>query len=101
MPSTLPAALRSLNPDGRLLSATRGPRLFAHGFLAVVLVLNLHHDLPTSDARVGLHLTLILPGDTVLSLAVTALADRLGRLRLLIPGAVPSGFPSGRNIVDL
>jgi len=100
MPSTLPAALRSLNPDGRLLSATRGPRLFAHGFLAVVLVLNLH-DLPTSDARVGLHLTLILPGDMVLSLAVTALADRLGRLRLLIPGAVPSGFPSGRNIVDL
>ncbi len=61
------AALRSLNGDGRLLFATRITRLFAYGFLSVVLVLFLK-EAGLSDPQAGLLLTLTLAGDTLISL---------------------------------
>src|SRR5512139_3487464 len=73
--------------DGRLLFVTRMARLFAYGFLAVVLVLYLA-QIGLSEASIGLLLTLTLIGDTVISLGLTTRADRLGRRRTLIVGTL-------------
>ena len=78
-------ALRSLDPDGRLLFATRFVRLFAYGALSVVLVLYLV-GLGLSEADTGVLLTATLLGDTLVSLYLTTQADRIGRRRMLIIG---------------
>ncbi len=72
--------------DVALLFATRSVRLFAYGFLAVVLVLYLS-GAGLSEGRIGLLLTLTLLGDTALSLWITTHADRIGRRRMLLAGA--------------
>lgn len=77
----------ALNNDVRLLFATRIVRLFAYGFLSVVLLLYLR-QLGLSDNRTGLLLTLTLAGDTVISLAITTTADRIGRKSMLLCGSV-------------
>jgi MFS family permease len=77
------AALRALSADGRLLLATRLVRLFAFGFLAVVLALYLA-ALGLREAEIGLLLTLTLAGDAALCLLIASLADRLGRRRMLL-----------------
>ncbi len=73
--------------DVATLFATRGLRLFAYGALSVVLVLHLAAAGLTPE-RVGLLLTLTLLGDTAVSLVVTTRADRAGRRRMLVLGAV-------------
>jgi MFS family permease len=73
-------------PDVRLLFATRTLRLFAYGFLSLILGLYLAR-LGLSDRRIGLLLTMTLLGDTAMSLWITVNADRLGRKRMLIAGA--------------
>lgn len=78
--------LADLTADGRLLFATRIARLFAYGFLSIVLALYLA-ELGLSEARIGLLLTLTLLGDAALSLWITTSADRLGRRRMLVLGA--------------
>ena len=78
---------RAVSPDVRLLFVTRVTRLFAYGVLSVVLVLYLA-ELGLSDARIGILLTLTLIGDTAVSLWLTTRADRIGRRRMLIVGAV-------------
>jgi MFS family permease len=78
--------LRSLNPDGRLLFSTRMARLFAYGFLSVVLALYLH-ALNFTDTQIGLLLSLTLVGDTIISLWITTNADRIGRRKMLMAGA--------------
>ena len=79
--------LRSaLTPDARLLFATRVVRLFAYGFLSVVLVLYLEQA-GLSTPQIGLLLTLTLVGDTLISLYMTTTADRIGRRRMLLLGA--------------
>ncbi len=77
---------RLLSRDGRRLFLTRLARLFAYGFVSVVLVLYLV-SAGLSEARVGLLLTLTLLGDTAISLALTTSADAFGRRRTLIVGA--------------
>jgi MFS family permease len=79
-------ALRTLAPDGRLLIVTRLVRMFAFGFLSVVLGLYLA-ALDLTDQQIGVWLTLMLVGDAVLSLAMATMADRLGRQRMLVAGA--------------
>ena len=91
-------ANRTLTPDGRLLFVTRCVRLFAYGFLAVVLVLYLR-EVRLSEGRVGVLLTLILLGDTGLSLWLTTAADRLGRRRMLLAGSVLMALAGGLKIV--
>ena len=76
-----------LTRDGRLLFITRSLRLFAYGALAVILVVYLT-SLGLSASQTGLLLTLTLVGDTVVSLYLTTRADRLGRRRMLILGAL-------------
>lgn len=85
---TLPerSVLHALSPDARLLFVTRVTRLFAYGFLSVVLVLYLA-TLGFGDGQVGLLLTLTLLGDTAISFWLTTRADRLGRRRVLLVGA--------------
>ena len=78
---------QSLTPDGRLLFAARSLRLFAYGFLAVVLALYLE-SIGLSDRDVGLLLSLTLLGDTVISLWITTTADYWGRRRMLLTGAL-------------
>ena len=74
----LPRTFSSLTRDGRLLFTTRVARLFAYGFLSVVLVLYLA-EVGLSEARIGVLLTLTLIGDTAISLWMTTSADRIGR----------------------
>src|SRR6266446_8249372 len=84
---SLPTALRTLTRDGWLLFFTRFIRLFAYGSLSVVLVFYLI-SLGLSDSQTGLLLTLTLVGDTIVSLYLTTRADRIGRRRMLIVGAI-------------
>jgi MFS family permease len=75
-----------LSLDGYILFSTRILRLFAYGFLSVILGLYLS-QLGLSEINIGLLLTLTLLGDTVISLWITTNADRIGRQRMLIAGA--------------
>src|SRR6266705_6805376 len=84
---SIPTALRTLTRDGWLLFLTRFVRLFAYGSLSVVLVFYLI-SLGLSESQTGLLLTLTLVGDTVVSLYLTTRADRIGRKRMLIIGAI-------------
>lgn len=78
--------MQKLTPDGYLLFGTRLARLFAYGFLSVVLVLYLD-QVGLSTTQIGLLLTLTLLGDTLISLWITTQADRIGRKRMLLAGA--------------
>jgi len=73
--------------DGRLLFLTRFTRLFAYGALSVVLVLYLT-GIGLSESQIGILLTLTLIGDTLVSLFLTTRADRIGRRKMLIIGAL-------------
>jgi MFS family permease len=90
---TLPElqAFRTLTADGRLLMLTRVVRLVAYGCLSVVFALYLA-ALGLTDQQIGLVLTLTLIGDAVLSLWIAAVADRLGRRRMLMLGAGLGGL---------
>jgi MFS family permease len=81
------AAIRNLSPDGKLLFLTRFTRLFAYGALSVILVLYLT-GLGLSESKTGMLLTSTLAGDTAVSLYLTTQADRIGRRRVLIAGAL-------------
>jgi MFS family permease len=79
--------LRQLTRDAWLLFVTRFLRLFAYGALSVVLVFYLV-GLGIGEAQTGLLLTATLVGDTLVSLYLTTRADRIGRRRMLMIGAV-------------
>lgn len=76
-----------LTRDGWLLFATRCSRMFAYGLLSVVLMLYLV-EVGLKEWEIGLLFSLTLVGDTVISLWLTTTADRLGRRRTLIVGAI-------------
>src|SRR5437588_1737781 len=91
--------------DARLLFITRFTRLFAYGALSVVLVIYLT-QLGLADSQTGMLLTFTLLGDTVISLWLTTRADRFGRRRTLIIGALLMAgagvvFASTRNLLAL
>jgi MFS family permease len=87
MNNLIPAALKALTRDGWLLFVTRFARLFAYGSLSVILVFYLV-GLGLTEVQSGLVLTLTLAGDVVVSLFLTTRADRIGRRRMLIIGAI-------------
>lgn len=78
--------LRTLPPDGRILFSTRIIRLFAYGFLSVVLALYLV-SAGFSKQEIGRLITWTLLGDVIVTLAISTTADRLGRRRMLQVGA--------------
>jgi MFS family permease len=70
-----------------VLFTTRIARLFAYGFLSVVLALYLV-EIGLDEKEIGLLFTLTLAGDAGISLWLTTTADQLGRRRALIIGAL-------------
>jgi MFS family permease len=73
--------------DTLLLFATRGLRMFSFGSVGVVFAVYLH-ELGFSDQRIGVLLTLTLLGDSVISLAITIFADRVGKWRMQLLGCM-------------
>src|SRR5512140_3807605 len=69
------------------LFTTRIVRLFCYGFLSVILALYLV-EAGLTEEQVGLLFTLPLAGDAGISLWLTTSADRIGRKRTLIAGAL-------------
>src|SRR5260370_1540058 len=101
----IPIALKALTRDGWLLFLTRFARFFAYGSLSVILVFYLV-GLGLTEAQSGLVLTLTLAGDVVVSLLLTTQADRIGRRRMLVIGAILMAtaglaFASTRNLFFL
>src|SRR6267154_4071505 len=101
----IPVSLRALPRDGIVLFLTRFLRLFAYGALSVVLVFYLV-SLGLTEAQVGLLLTLTLAGDIAISFLLTTRADRIGRRRMLIVGAILMAgagvaFASTKNLLFL
>jgi len=76
-----------MNRDVVTLFVTRGARLFAYGFLSVILALHLD-AIGLSKGQIGLLFTLALVGDAMLSFYITTSADRIGRRRMLVAGAL-------------
>ena len=72
--------------DTKLLCLQRFIRLLAYGGSTLILALFLS-SVGTSDARIGLFMTLTLLGDVVISFILTLVADGLGRRRILMLGA--------------
>jgi len=83
----MPMALKALTRDAWLLFVTRFARLFAYGSLSVILDFYLL-GLGLTEVQSGLVLTLTLAGDVVVSLLLTTRADRVGRRRMLVIGAI-------------
>src|SRR3972149_2135245 len=73
--------------DITLLFSTRIIRLFCYGFLSVVLALYLS-EAGLTEGQIGLLFTLTLAGDALISLWLTTSADRFGRKRTLMIGAL-------------
>ena len=76
-----------MNRNIVLLFATRTLRLFGYGFLSVVLALYLSES-GFSDILMGVLFSLTLVGDAGISLLLTTTADRFGRKKTLIIGAL-------------
>lgn len=72
--------------DIRLLFAARIVRLFAYGFVSVVLALYLAAR-GLGEFGIGLLLSATLLGDAAITLWLTTIADRFGRRRTLLVGA--------------
>jgi len=70
-----------------ILFSTRIIRLFCYGFLSVILALYLA-EIGLTEKQIGLLFTLTLVGDALISLWLTTSADRFGRKRTLVLGAL-------------
>ncbi|MDD2811265.1 MFS transporter, partial [Rhodoferax sp.] len=73
--------------DFKILFATRVIRLFCYGFLSLILALYLA-QVGLTGAQIGLLFSLTLAGDAAVSLWLTTSADRFGRRRTLLIGAL-------------
>jgi len=73
--------------DAVTLFSTRIIRLFCYGFLSVILALYLI-QVGLDEKQIGLLFSLTLAGDAGVSLWLTTSADRFGRKRTLIIGAL-------------
>src|SRR5258706_624852 len=76
-----------LSRDGRLLFASCAVRTFAYGFLSAIL--GLHLDaIGLIATAIGWVFTAALAGGAVMTILITAIADRFGRKLLLMVGAM-------------
>jgi MFS family permease len=73
--------------DFGLLFATRFARMFAYGLVSIILVLYLTR-IGFDEKASGLLLSLTLAGDMLISLWMTTRADRIGRRKMLLVGAL-------------
>ncbi|WPH00755.1 Hypothetical protein R9X50_00358500 [Acrodontium crateriforme] len=79
--------LANSSKDVYILLLTRFIRMFAYGSSTLILALYFA-ALGHSDTKIGLFMTLTLIGDVGISLALTFVADSLGRRNILIMGAL-------------
>ena len=91
--------------DIPLLFTTRILRLFCYGFLSVILALYLI-ETGLTETQIGLLFTFTLIGDAGISLWLTTSADRVGRKKVLVVGAILMagaglGFVLTRNYILL
>ncbi len=91
--------------DVRRLFVARTVRMFAYGLISVVLALYLA-ELGLGEQQIGLLFTLTLAGDVAVTLAITSVADRVGRRRMLFAGAflmlgAGAVFAATRNVMLL
>ena len=70
-----------------ILFSTRIIRLFCYGFLSVILALYLT-ETGLTETQIGVLFTLTLIGDAGISLWLTTSADRVGRKKTLLVGAL-------------
>ncbi len=89
-----PNVMNRPRTDFVLLFSTRILRLFAYGFLSVILALYLA-DVGLDEKEIGLLFSLTLLGDAAVSFWLTTQADRLGRRATLIAGAVLMALSGG------
>jgi MFS family permease len=99
------SSLREQRTDAHVLMATRVLRSFGDGFVSVVLARYLS-ELDFSGFQIGLIATATLLGTSAATLLVGALADRLGRRRVLLAAAVLMcgtgvGFATSSEFVPL
>lgn len=80
-------ALLGASRDVYILYLTRFFRMLAYGSSALILALYLS-ALGHSDEKIGLFMTVTLVGDVLISVALTLVADSLGRRRIMLLGAV-------------
>lgn len=95
--------MTGLQNNIRILFSTRIIRLFCYGFLSVILALYLAGT-GFTEGQIGLLFTVTLIGDAGISLWLTTSADRFGRKRTLLLGALlmagaGTAFLLTRNIV--
>ena len=83
--------LSNSSRDIYLLLLTRFIRMTAYGSSTLILAL-FFSALDFSDTQIGLFMSLTLIGDVLISLALTLVADGLGRRRILILGALLMTF---------
>ena len=76
-----------MSPDVFILIGARALRMFAYGFLSVILALYLT-DIGFSETQTGVTFTVALAGGTLITTGVSLLADRWGRRRALMLFAV-------------
>lgn len=79
--------MQKISRDIPLLFSTRIIRLFCYGFLSVILALYLA-EAGLAEGQIGFLFSFTLLGDAAISLWLTTSADRLGRKRTLILGAL-------------
>lgn len=90
-PASVPTRL---SRDGWLLFATCAVRTFAYGFLSLILALYLS-ELGLNDGSIGAIFTAALLGGAGMTILLTAFADRVGRRRVLMLGAVLMAVAGG------
>ncbi len=73
--------------DIYILFVVRTLRMFAYGFLSVILLLYLS-QIGLSEYQIGSLITFTLAGDAIISLWITTHADKYSRKKMLIAGAV-------------
>jgi MFS family permease len=78
--------LPSMTPDGRLIMAACGVRTLAFGSVSVILALYLK-ELGFTVESIGATFSAALAGGALLTVVITAVADHIGRRRILMFGA--------------
>lgn len=73
--------------DAWLVILSRSSRMFAYGATSLIIAV-FFASLDFTDFQIGLFMTLTLGGDVLLSLFLTLIADRIGRRKILLAGAV-------------
>ncbi|KAJ9355781.1 hypothetical protein DTO027B9_3935 [Paecilomyces variotii] len=88
------ASVYATGRDACFIILARTCRMFAFGAASLIIALFLS-TLEFTDFQIGLFMTLTLAGDVVLSLSLSLVADRIGRRRVLLIGALMMAISGG------